>query len=584
MTLVQDEIKIVTTRPGVLRRLSAGVRNSPARAFGAVTLLYILICAVVSHYKLLWLDELITLHIARLGSVRDIWLALAGGADPNPPLTHILVHASRLLFGESAFALRLPALCGYWLGLLALFSFLTRRVPAVWALAGTVLSMTMAGFDFSFESRSYALLYGFTMVALLCWTLAVEPGVSTGRRVSAMTGMLFALSAALSTNYFAVLAFVPIAAGEAVRLSLRAQQPQRDALRSGAETPSWAVWLALLLALAPLLVFRAQINHSIAQFGPHAWNKVSVKQVVDSYMQMVEIVLYPLLALFLLYAVCRCSGPYAATKAAGERLRSLPATLPVHERAAVWCLVLYPVAGYLVATLHGGMLSPRFVVPVCLGFAIAGTLAAHRLAGHIDSAGAVLLCFLLCWFVARETYVGYTYQQQRESFARVENSIAAADTYLPGHRPLAVPDPLMVLTLQYYAPPKVSSRIVFPVDFPAIWKFRGDDSPEQNIWAGKERLYPVPIITVAQLQRTSAQYLILATEDNWLLKDLGSHGYATRRLPVESQADEIKGFTPLMHGLPVFYIGEGDLANARSASVTPFLDESELPAAQGSKP
>ena len=77
------------------------------------------------------------------------------GADPNPPITHMLVHYSRLAFGDHELAYRLPPFFGYWLGLVSLFAYLLRRLPAVWALAGTVLSMAMAAFDYSFESRSY---------------------------------------------------------------------------------------------------------------------------------------------------------------------------------------------------------------------------------------------------------------------------------------------------------------------------------------------------------------------------------------------------------------------------------------------
>jgi 4-amino-4-deoxy-L-arabinose transferase-like glycosyltransferase len=76
-----------------------------------------------SHFKLPWLDELITLHIARQGSAGAIWNALAQGADPNPPLTHLLVHFSRILFGDHELAYRLPAFIGYWVGMVSLFAY-----------------------------------------------------------------------------------------------------------------------------------------------------------------------------------------------------------------------------------------------------------------------------------------------------------------------------------------------------------------------------------------------------------------------------------------------------------------------------
>jgi hypothetical protein len=143
-------------------------------AFVLLTAVYAVVVACLSHVKLLWLDELITLHIARLGSAGAIWNALARGADPNPPVTHLLVHWSRMVFGDHEWAYRLPAMAGYWVGMLALFLFLRRRLSGTWALAGTVLSMCMAAFDYSYESRSYGIFYGLAMLAFLCWSWTVE--------------------------------------------------------------------------------------------------------------------------------------------------------------------------------------------------------------------------------------------------------------------------------------------------------------------------------------------------------------------------------------------------------------------------
>ncbi|MGB6110400.1 MAG: glycosyltransferase family 39 protein, partial [Acidobacteriaceae bacterium] len=136
-------------------RISAWIDRNPGRAFLVLTAFYAAVVLTLSSVKLLWLDELITLHIAQLGSPSAIWQALSHGADPNPPLTHLLVLGSLRLFGLHEFALRLPAMIGYWIGMLALFQFLRRWVSGTWALAGVVMSMSMAAFQYSYESRSY---------------------------------------------------------------------------------------------------------------------------------------------------------------------------------------------------------------------------------------------------------------------------------------------------------------------------------------------------------------------------------------------------------------------------------------------
>src|SRR3569833_608876 len=102
--------------------LTANVDSYPGRAFVVLTAAYFVVVFTASSFKLLWLDELITLHLARLNGLNALWDALARGADPNPPITYILVHWSRQLLGQHEFAYRLPDIIGYWIGLLSLFA------------------------------------------------------------------------------------------------------------------------------------------------------------------------------------------------------------------------------------------------------------------------------------------------------------------------------------------------------------------------------------------------------------------------------------------------------------------------------
>ena len=548
-----------------LQRATAWINAYPAASFLLLTVFYAIAVVVLSSFKLLWLDELITLHIARLNNASEIWRALANGADPNPPITHLLVHYCRSLFGESELALRLPAMVGYWVGLLSLFLFLRRRVSTTWAMAATVMSMAMAAFDYSYESRSYAIFYGLAMLAFLLWTCAVDPSVRPAARRLALVGMALALSAGIATNYFAVVAFLPIALGEltrgVIRTRLRHLPPARFLV-----TADRRVWSALLLAALPLLAFRSNIQHSITQFAPFAWNKVSMDQVYDSYTQMVEVVLDPLLALFAFAGIVLVLSRFCAH--CREELRprwigtlaSLQATrkeeaLPLHETAGVLALMAYPFLGYLIATVKGGMLSPRFVIPVCFGFAIAGTLTARRLFGHLPRAAISLLILALAWFIARESTVGFWYLEQKQCFYKVLATLP--DAQYAGE-PIVISDPLMVLTFQHYAPASLASRIVFPIDFPAIRLYRRDDSPEENLWAGRDSIYHLPITPLATFQHSAGEYLILASDGNWLVQDLMHHRYPVRRLGINTRAGAIGGFTPLMHGTPVFFTSVGD--------------------------
>ena len=546
-------------------RISAWIDRNPGRAFLPLTAFYAAAVFILSSVKLLWLDELITLHIARLGSVSAIWNALEHGADPNPPLSHLLVLGSMRLFGEHEFALRLPAIIVYWIGMVALFQFLRRLVSGTWALAGVVMSMSMAAFQYSYESRSYGIFYGLAMLTVYCWGRAVDPSASSTRRWIALAGMVTALATGISTSYIAVLAFLPIAAGEVVLTVKRWRQAGRrpDSLLQAIQL---RIWAGMAIAAAPLLLYRHLVQRSIAEFAPHAWNKVSLDQVSDSYTEMVEYILFPILALLLFAIVilvlsrfcaqCRASvrprwiGSLATEQAYFKRSR-----LPLHEAVAVFALMAYPILGYLVASIHGGMLSPRFVIPVCFGFAIAGTMACYRIFGHLRFAAVTLLLLCTVWFCVRESVIAYWYSEQKQCFYKVVDRFPIVE-FPTG--PIAIPDPLLALTFRHYAPPSLAARVVFPVDFPAIRHDRGDDSPEQNLWAGKGSIYHLPIVTLAALQNSAGKYVIITYDGNWMLQDLLQHRYPIQRLDINIRATAIGGFTPLSHGPPVFYSGAGD--------------------------
>lgn len=575
----------------------SAIDRHPIRAFTFLTCFYFVAVCGLSSLKLLWLDELITLHIARLSGPAAIWQALWRGADPNPPLSHLLVHYSRLLFGEHEVVLRMPAMIGYWAGMLALFIYLKRRVPGTWAITGTVWLLTMGAFEYSYESRSYGIFFGLAMLAFLFWSRAVGPFRSQRRRFGALAGLCIALAAGISTNYFAVLAFLPVSIGECVRSAvLYARKRRFGDKRSTAtlilhDVVDYPVWIAIMLASLPLLAYRSLIEHSIAQFAPYAWNKVSLGQAADSYTEMVEVALYPILGLFILAGVVyllRRKSLHFRSKWGVSAVpdwcvpvleKALPkVTVPWHEYAAIFAFMLYPILGYVIASVRGGMLSPRFVIPVCFGFAIAATLVAYHLFGNYSRAGIGILCFVMCWFICREAYVGYWYEEQKECFYKVIDRLPRADAFVPANAPIVIPDPLLALTFHYYAPHQYASREVFPLDFPAIRFYRHDDSAEENIWAGRGLLYRTPIMPVANFESAAGKYLIIASDGNWFLHDLHDHHYTALPLSIDTRAEAIGGFTPLAHGTPTFYVSDGPLTQGGDGEQPlPFHSADNLP-------
>jgi hypothetical protein len=461
----------------------------------------------------------------------------------------------------------------------------------------------MASFEYSYESRSYGVFYGLAMLAFFFWSRAVDPERTASEQRRALAGMTLSLAAGISTNYFAVLAFLPIVTGELARTILplridRIPQPRTSGKREGPpSTFNLRVWECLFLAATPLFAYRTLIAHSIAQFAPYAWNKVSLGQVFDSYTEMVEVALYPILALIILGILAHLLALPLAKLCAGCRSEIKPRWLatwingpsrstfvPAHEFIGILCLMAYPFLGYIIASIRGGMLSPRFVIPVCFGFAIAAVLVSFQLFGQMRRAGLCFLILWLAWFLCREAVTGYWYSEQKECFYKVLAHLPEAERSVPLDAPIVIADPLFALTFQHYAPANLAHRVIFPVDFPAVRNYRHDDSPEENLWAGRGWLYSMRIVPMATVQRNTGGYVIIASDGNWLLQDLGDHHYTYTRLAINTRAGAIGGFTPLFHGVPSFYTTYGDRSPhfAYVQRVVPFRQEDNLPNAKSS--
>ena len=526
------------------QHIEEAINRRPAALIFSVCALGFAVLAAQSLNKVMWFDEFITFYIAKLGGLHAIWRALARGTDPNPPLSHWLASLSMRLFGANAFAARLPFMLAGVAGLFALFAFLRRRIPPLYAAAGVLLFMSTAAFDYFFEARSYALTLAFSALSLWFWQEASEGD----RPLLSSVALGLALAAGISSNYFAVLAFFPIAAGELVRNISRRRF-------------EWRIWIALAVSASTLLLYLPLIHSAVSRFSPYAWNKVDLDTAYDGYLLMVDHIVWlcaGLLAARIL--VTRCVLPASASTERSffrhtweivqhtlfvKERTPVKRGLPGHEAVAVLVLILYPFLGYAVARIQGGMLAPRFVLPVCYGCAIAAATSGYRVFGKWSIAGLLFLATVGTWFLAREGEVASNYYDEREAFHRVLD-------LLPSDRTLLVSDSLLALPMYYYAPPEVASRMVFPVDFRAIRQYKGEDSPEQNLWAGRNHIFPVPIISLDDVLDQTSNFLIVSTDDNWLLKRLGEDGDTPTQLPIFTDSRHIWAFTPLCHG-PVWY-------------------------------
>ncbi len=516
------ERRPLPSTPGVRRpilpwteRLYFALNAHGGRVLALQLAMYFSAAFALSSLKPFWFDELITFDIARQASIHAIWNLLLRAADPNPPLSHLFAFVSIRLFGNGELAVRLPSICAGAITLLCIHEFLVRRVASIFASVGVFFYMTTHAFDYSYEVRSYSFLVCFAAVVLLAWRWTHE----TRRKRMAALLLAAALALGLSSNYYGVLIFFPLAAGELV------STVQRRRI-------AWPVWVAFAAGAAPLIAYLPLVHAAVARFSPYAWNKPYPEFIIDAYSQMLEASSW--LALAVVYSVVVIINY--------ERLqlgiRRTP-ILRLPELVAVTLLATFPVLGYLMSVIRGGMISSRFVLPFCIGVSIAFAIAGFKIAGRSYVLGLVFVLVSFCWFACRAGDMAADYSNQRQALDRI---IAT----LPEEGMILVPDSLLATPLNYYAPPKLAARLVFPMDLAAVRKYKREDSPEQNLAAAPE-IYSVPIIPLDDFQNAHSSYYVLGPDDNWLLQELRDDEVPAHRVPLDFRSHDLGGFTPLAH-------------------------------------
>ena len=512
--------------PGVRRRaqsLETAINRRPRLVMFALAIFFLLAAYTLACVRPFWFDEFITIYIAKQGSLRAIWNLLSNGADPNPPLSHLLVLASIRFLGSSEPAIRTPFIFASLIGILCLFEFLRKYVGATYAAAGVCFYITTHAFDYAFEARSYALLLCFSMLSLIAWRWSIESRHPT----AALLLMTASLGLSISSNYYGVLALFPIAAGELTYF-----------FGSGRRRIRWQVWLSLAVASASLFLYLPLINASVARFAPFAWNKPTLDFLPFTYTFMLDSVgwlaamaVYGALLVFL----------YEWTQMG----RHIHGVLPRHEFAVVAMLLAYPFLGYSIAVLRSGMISARFVIPFVFGVSIAVAVSGYRLFRRNPVTSMLFLLCCVGWCVVRVGIAVSDYHEQRSVLRRMIDQ-------LPNSGTLAVPDSLLVLPLHYYSPPQVASRIVFPMDILQIRNYKREDSSEQNLIAASQ-IYPVPLVPLQELLWKSPDFYIVAPPENWLLRVMNDYKRPAEELPKQVNNHSLRRFFSLSFGDCLIY-------------------------------
>ncbi len=417
-----------------------------------------------------WHDEIYTILLSRLATVRDVWGAARDGADLMPPLNLLLTRVLEAPFGPGPISSRLPAMLGFWTMSVVVFSLVRARSNVFVACAAALLPWFTRAYRYSYEARGYGTMLG--LFALLLWSWSEAAG---GHRRRVWLPIFAAVCAAsLWNHYFAVVTFVPIAAGEIYRL----------ARRRSADWPLWIAAVTGLAACAPLVALARSASMQGATYWRHArWSDVGSTYVfllhdLWSLDRWVIVVLAAATALGLLIGRFRLTGFPAAG----------------YEVIAGTVALCIPAMAVGLGRITGAF-APRYALPGVVSFAIAAPLALWWLSRKSPVLEAVLLAVLLIG-VARPSIDVFRHPPAfHDPYA--ERPILAEHVRMSP--PVVVVGAVQFLELWYYASPDNRSRLWYIADPAEARRYLGSDTTDVG-YIKLARRVPLSVRTYEELE------------------------------------------------------------------------------------
>lgn len=389
--------------------------------------------------KPLWFDEFFTVYISRLPHFSDIWRALEGGGDANPPLNYWLTRGAFALLGQGPVSSRLPAILGFLAMSICIFRFVAKRAPAAYAAAAMLFPTATLAYSYADEGRPYGLALGFAGLVLVFWQQAAETN-----RPWPLAGLTLSIAGAAWTHYYATFIVMPIVLGEL----FRTWHKKRLFV---------SVWLAIGLGLAPVALLAPLIRGANSNVfakpltSPHFWAKPGLTSLLDTYSAFLMPALPILVAAFILWAVA------ATLPIHPEPAAPAIAGLQPHEMAAAIGFLAIPVALTVFTRIFMGYYMDRYALTTIAGFAIVfGLLAVSQFQKPVYGLALVLLLTGNFALTRGWKLLGPP--------AEAHQGIAADpifDATKAGGLRIAVANPLNYVQTAYYGPGDLTRRMVY---------------------------------------------------------------------------------------------------------------------------
>jgi Dolichyl-phosphate-mannose-protein mannosyltransferase len=442
-------------------------------SFLAVLLLatfYLATSIYIASHRLLWFDELFTVHIARLPDTATILTALSHGADSLPPLYYLVVRISDKLFGHGELAVRLLSTLAMVATLLITFDCARRLTDGLHGLLALALaSGPLAGEGF--EARSYAVYVMFGALSLWVWTYPWKS--------NKLSAILFgaALFLGVSFHYYAVLLLVPYALWEISRW--KPWQP-----------PSAKLVAGVIGVAVPAAVLSHFILSYSRKFSTGFWSRPSLRELTEVYSHIFVGGLF-LLALIVIWIAL------VNRKNKGLLLESIPP-----GEAIGWLFLCLPLAGFIAAELKTNAFAVRYFLALVPGVAVAFACWTWR---HFRTAPRVSMgIFLLLagWGIAQQLYTVHDWKSVETPGTREYLSLETG-LRKDGKRFFVFSDPFVFLEAQYYSKYPNECILLLPPDFnlqATARRSTPDPYMHQRVEAILSHYYPLQFWQLDQLR------------------------------------------------------------------------------------
>jgi hypothetical protein len=457
----------------------------------------------VSAGRHLWLDELLTYHLAKLPTISEMFRA-ALRFDLNPPLFHLLARAGLRLAGGHPTGVRIPSEIEFYFAGVLLFFYTQRKMGVLWAALPVLLLWYGPMSQYATEGRPYAALCFWFAALLLLWDTAVH---RTKR-----TGILVAMAACslgmLASHVFGTLTLFAFFCAEAARF--------RERRRA-----DWALWAALF---APL-VFTAVYLPLFASYNrfpdfPTEF-QASPRKLGSFYWHNFTGVVMCLAVMAAAIWIVRRRHKSALVEHTRETLRTPELVLFLVQ-------AVLPVLLTLIFMLQHGAFWGRYCITSIVALYLLAGYALARLAqGDSNAARAAFWAGSLV--VLAHGFVWPLWQQKTSP---PPDSAAVLERVKPD-LPLAAASGLTFIEMSQYESPRLLDRLYYLQDQAAA--IRLAHASMFNDLANLQLVFHLPghVVPYADFVAEHRHFLVLATPgypEDWLLRKLQEDHAEVRRL------------------------------------------------------